>query len=664
MAQPARNSSSGTSGGVGGSERRASTRATGADASHLRDLVTAAVGDQYLIGEEIGRGGMAVVYSATDVRLQRPVALKVLPPEFAFREDIRERFVREAQTAARLNHPHIVQIFAVHDVSGVVCFSMALIRGESLAARIHREPAMPAAEVARILEQVADALAYAHASGVVHRDIKPDNVLFDRDTGRMMLTDFGIARAVDGGSRLTQTGIAVGTPAFMSPEQALGDREIDGRSDIYSVGILGYLMLAGRLPFDSASTPTLLLKHVNEPPPALASLRAGIPTTLSSIVERCLAKRPDERWPSALALRDALRHVQRDGSLSGGAVASSQPAFVPGVQAVRAVPAALAVPVVPAAPVAPATWDPQYPPVAPHSGMRPLSPAESPGSDSDQKFKQITRRIRKLRRSSLGAGVSALILVMLVVMSASGVGFLAELTLLICAWMLPIFGIMALWHSFKLKRQGISPIEALGSDWEQLVRVPPARVRGARIEQLLSRAAAGIGSDSRYFDLVRRSADDLVAIEDITSRLGPEDRKLVPEAVPTAERLLDHVGSLAAALDQLERDLPEGSVADLQSRLARLEMEPGPVEERERRRLLLEHQLESVQQLVVRRDAIRAQLDRGVTALRTLRLDLVRLSTMGVGGSHAERTSVTQEVQALSRDLGIVIDAVTEARKM
>ena len=267
-----------------------------AESKLLRDRVTAAIGDLYLVGEEVGRGGMAVVYAAEDVRLQRLVALKVLPPELAFRGDVRERFVREAQTAARLNHPHIVPIYAVHETGGLVCFAMALVTGESLAARIVREPRPTFEYIAQMLEQVADALAYAHACGVVHRDVKPDNVLIDKESGRAMVTDFGIARAAESGSRLTQTGIAVGTPAFMSPEQATGDRDIDGRSDIYSLGVVGYLMLAGRLPFEATTTPAMLMKHVSETPMPIRVMRPDAPFALVEILERCLAKRPQDRW--------------------------------------------------------------------------------------------------------------------------------------------------------------------------------------------------------------------------------------------------------------------------------------------------------------------------------------------------------------------------------
>ncbi|MEO7358986.1 MAG: serine/threonine-protein kinase, partial [Gemmatimonadaceae bacterium] len=276
------------------------------DAAALRERIQHAVQESYTIEAEIGRGGMAVVYAAREKKLRRIVALKVLPPDLAFRADVRARFVREAQTAAGLNHPNIVPIYAVDERDGMVYFAMSLINGETLATRLIREPRPPIAFVESILIQVADALAYAHSSGVVHRDIKPDNVLIDAEAGRATVTDFGIARALEGGSRLTMTGIAVGTPAFMSPEQATGEREIDGRSDVYSLGIVGYLMLAGRLPFEATSTPAMLVKHVSARPHPLREYRPDAPPALVAIIERCLAKSPDDRWTAA-GLRDAVK---------------------------------------------------------------------------------------------------------------------------------------------------------------------------------------------------------------------------------------------------------------------------------------------------------------------------------------------------------------------
>src|SRR5205823_7248064 len=273
---------------------------------YLHDRVVAAVGDQYLIEAEIGRGGMAAVYRALDLRLHRHVAVKALPPELAFNNDVRTRFLREAQTAAQLSHPNIVPIYTVDERGGIVFFVMALVEGESLAARLARQPRLSVDAVRRILGEVADALDYAHACGVVHRDIKPDNILIDRATGRALVTDFGIARAAAGDARLTLTGVAVGTPAYMSPEQAMGERDLDGRSDQYSLGIVGYQMLVGQTPFKAANTPAMLVKHLSEIPRPVRDSRPDVPAPLAAVIDRALAKKPEDRWPSAGAFRDAL----------------------------------------------------------------------------------------------------------------------------------------------------------------------------------------------------------------------------------------------------------------------------------------------------------------------------------------------------------------------
>src|SRR3954470_11501446 len=208
--------------------------------TELQQRVVAAIGQQYELDQEIGRGGMSVVFRARDRRLNRLVAIKVLPPELAYDPAIRTRFTREAQTAAQLSHAHIVPIYDVGEKDGIAHFVMALVTGGNLAELLAREPRQPIEAARRILREIADALAYAHTRGVIHRDIKPDNILLDAASGRVMVTDFGIARAMDstGDSRLTATGMAIGTPAYMSPEQAAGEREIDGRSDLYSLGIL------------------------------------------------------------------------------------------------------------------------------------------------------------------------------------------------------------------------------------------------------------------------------------------------------------------------------------------------------------------------------------------------------------------------------------------
>ena len=273
----------------------------------LYDRVVAAIGQQYELESEVGRGGMSVVYRARDIRLNRTVAVKVLPPELAYDPAIRTRFTREAQTSARLTHAHIVPIYDVGERDGIAYFVMALITGGNLAALLAHEPRQPIDEARRLLVEIADALSYAHLRGVIHRDIKPDNILLDAESGRAMVSDFGIARAIESGTQLTITGTAVGTPTYMSPEQAVGEKEIDGRSDLYSLGVVAYQMLTGRVPFAAGNSMALLMKHVSERPQPIADLRPEVPKALRDAVERALMKAPEDRWPTAASLRDALR---------------------------------------------------------------------------------------------------------------------------------------------------------------------------------------------------------------------------------------------------------------------------------------------------------------------------------------------------------------------
>ena len=274
----------------------------------LRAHVERALAAHYELDCEIGRGGMGIVYRARDKRLKRQVAIKLLPPELAFRSEIKSRFLREAETAAQLSHPNIVPIYTVDEQEGLVFFVMAYVSGDNLAKRLHERGVLTVEETRKVLREVADALAYAHDRGVVHRDIKPDNILLDETSGRPLVTDFGIARAMDseGDSRLTATGMAIGTPAYMSPEQAAGEREIDGRSDLYSLGILGYQMLTGEPPFTASSTPAMLVKHISERPIPVEQRRTDVPQDLSTAVMMLLEKEPANRFPTASALVTAL----------------------------------------------------------------------------------------------------------------------------------------------------------------------------------------------------------------------------------------------------------------------------------------------------------------------------------------------------------------------
>src|SRR3989449_6719939 len=276
----------------------------------LAQRLSQALGSSFTLEGEIGRGGMGVVYHARDERLKRKVAVKVLPPELAFREEIRIRFLREAETAARLSHPHIVPIHSVGEgPDGLAYFVMAYVDGESLAARLKRRERLPPEEARRIMMETADALGAGHALGIIHRDVKPDNILLEGSRGRTVLTDFGIAQeltSTTGPGTLTATGVAIGTPHYMSPEQAAGDREIDGRSDIYSLGVVAYQMLAGELPFQAPTVPGILMKHITERPPLITDRRPEVPEDLGACVMRSLEKDPEDRWPTADALRRAL----------------------------------------------------------------------------------------------------------------------------------------------------------------------------------------------------------------------------------------------------------------------------------------------------------------------------------------------------------------------
>ncbi|MDO8667240.1 MAG: serine/threonine-protein kinase, partial [Gemmatimonadales bacterium] len=271
-----------------------------------RAALERALGAQYEIVRLLGRGGMGAVYLARERALERLVAIKVLPPDMATDAESRERFRREARTAAKLTHPNIVPLHTFGEAEGMLYFVMGYVRGESLGERMHREGKLPPEDVRRILGELADALDYAHRQGVIHRDIKPDNVLLEDESGRPMLTDFGVAKARATGATLTEAGAVVGTPHYMSPEQASGARDLDGRSDLYSLGIMGYAMLSGRLPFEGESFRDVIVQHVTKAPPPLDAIAREAPAELVAAVTRCIAKEPGARWPDGRALREAL----------------------------------------------------------------------------------------------------------------------------------------------------------------------------------------------------------------------------------------------------------------------------------------------------------------------------------------------------------------------
>src|SRR5207245_2590277 len=254
----------------------------------------AALAERYTIERELGRGGMAIVYLAQDLRHHRPVAIKVLKPEIAGALGP-ERFLQEIEIAAGLTHPHILPLHDSGEAAGFLYYVMPYVEGESLRDRLRRERQLPVEEAVRIAREVATALSYAHSQDVVHRDIKPENILLSG--GEAVVADFGIARAITAAAAgtLTETGIAIGTPGYMSPEQATESERLDGRSDIYSLGCMLYEMLAGEPPYTGANARSVIAKQLTDPVPSVRRLRDTIPPAIDAAVSKALAKAPADR---------------------------------------------------------------------------------------------------------------------------------------------------------------------------------------------------------------------------------------------------------------------------------------------------------------------------------------------------------------------------------
>jgi serine/threonine protein kinase len=265
----------------------------------------AALAGEYSLQRELGRGGMGVVYLARDVQLDRDVAIKVLANHLASDAAAHDRFLREARMAAGLSHPNIVPIHRVGEASGFVFFVMSYVEGETLGERLRILGPLPPADAARVLREVAWALAYAHGRGIVHRDVKPDNILLEARTGRALVTDFGIAHGGTTAEPTTDPGKITGTVHFMSPEQAANE-PIDGRSDIYGLGVVGYLAVSGRLPFETSNLPALLLRQATEDAQSVMRAAPGLPPALGAAIDRCIARDREERFADGEALAEAL----------------------------------------------------------------------------------------------------------------------------------------------------------------------------------------------------------------------------------------------------------------------------------------------------------------------------------------------------------------------
>src|SRR5690349_14415740 len=285
------------------------TLALATNLSELQARLHDALADRYSLDRELGAGGMATVYLAHDLKHDRKVAIKVLRPELVHALGP-ERFLREIATTANLHHPHILPLYdsgrTAEPSAALLYYVMPFVEGESLRDRLRREKQLPLDDALRIAREVADALSYAHGHGVIHRDIKPENILLE--SGHALVADFGIARALStaAADRLTDTGLALGTPAYMSPEQAAGDREVDGRTDLYSLGCVVYEMLAGQPPFSGPTVQSIARQHLTANPPPITQLRPAVPGMVAAAIERALAKNPADRFSPVGQFAEAL----------------------------------------------------------------------------------------------------------------------------------------------------------------------------------------------------------------------------------------------------------------------------------------------------------------------------------------------------------------------
>jgi serine/threonine-protein kinase len=628
----------------------------------LRAQLSRVLEANYELDQEIGRGGMGIVYRARDRRLKRLVAIKLLPPDLAYRADIRSRFLREAETSAQLSHPSIVPIYTVEEADNLVFFIMGYVNGDTIAQRLRQRGPMSPEEVRRIMCEVGDALAYANARNVVHRDIKPDNILLDSDTGRAMVTDFGIARAVSEGNdtRLTTTGLAIGTPAYMSPEQCAGDRSVDGRSDIYSLGIVGYQMLSGDLPFVASNTPGMFVKHLTEQPRPIGDRVQGLPPDLGAIIMRCLAKEPSERFPTATALVDAL-NGRTQTTLGVPSNSPYQPR--PAAETARI-------------------------PMA--RNPTPARPMYDP-SRAVEKARWEAQPVRTYRKKLVSwLAVTGLVFVPLGLFGDHSFFFIDVI------WGASVaFGYSKLWNKgYDWRDVFRQPRDALFADVVN-ERIDDARAlfdpqkREIARERLRARLRDGTGLTSfspvpesssgppipgltgfdhgispdvmARFPAVQEAASARADIQRMMDILPESERRLVPDVASSADSLYVRIEQLASAIDNMDRANVPGMGEAIEREINELESEANPLDEeasegRVRRLVQLRRQRVSLREMRNRRTAADAKLNRAISAMRQLRMDVGRLST----GTRSY-DSVTQ-VAEQAVQIGHEVDAVLYAQ--
>ena len=632
----------------------------------LATRLAGALGDAYTIEGEVGRGGMGVVYRARDERLQRRVAIKVLPPELAFQSDIRERFTREAQTAAKLSHPHIVPIHTVGEGHGLVYFVMGYVDGESVASRIRRRGKLPVEEVRRIMAESADALGAAHALSIIHRDIKPDNILLEGSRGRVMVTDFGIAKALSGssGATLTGAGVAIGTPAFMSPEQAAGEREIDGRSDLYSLGIVTYQMLTAELPFNAPTVAGILMKQITEPAPDVRIIRSDVPEDLALAVSRCLEKDPENRWPTADALRRALENR---------VVAGYQPTGL-GWRAGRAGTRAGTRDGAPAALPRGATAGP--PRRGRQQGLleREANDARLGRLDRDQRAlarggaRLPSRRQKEGREPAIPDTGEPKI-----VQQVRGQFASWAAVSLGCFGINVATGLDTPWFLFPTFGMGIGMLKNYarlwqsGYSWRDVFSRPPApdaietlMTKGARLPRRLPQPTAD--EFGAYLPQILQVQSDRFAIGKLMEKLPASERNMLPEVQQTVDGLYERATDLARTLHAMDSNLDTEGLGNIDERIAALSKEPDDPE-RARRLNLLQRQRQTIIDLKGRRIQVASHLESCVLAMQNVRFDLLRLRSAGVAAVLGDLTHATQQAKALSRDVDNAIAAAGEIRE-
>jgi len=585
----------------------------------LREALGSALGCQYDVLRLLGRGAMGAVYLARERSLERLVAIKVLPPSAFTTPESRERFRREARIAARLAHPHILPLHTFGEVGGLDYYVMGYVHGESLAKTLEVQGALPANEARRILRELADAIDYAHRQGVIHRDIKPANVLIEDESGRALLADFGLAKSRGSDDGLTYTGVALGTPLYMSPEQAAGSRDVDGRSDIYSLGILAYAMLAGREPFSGVSVQEILYKHLTEPPPLLRTRMPDVPEDLEAAVMRCLAKDPAERWPDGRSLNATLTH---DGGVESStapelrelagfgtwaalwaAVWGATAALGDGRGAVLAAFLSLLVPVGLVFHVwsirrkglrvrqllRASFWPPKW------WGMWWPGSLRRPG-DLWRRLPRGARIARAVMTVVILAGV-ALVLASARARSATGLGEALSSRATVAVPLASFFAVvaLALWWG---RRRGLTTAENF---W--LLFGPTAASAlwsTPQVERLLTSPDP---SGGRAASRPRTPRDFLHAISELASSLAGASREAGAEATSVARQIVDRIGELDAEITSLGRDASPAEIARLEERLTGLGGEGAePAAEHAEMRRLLASQLELMRRLRTQHD--------------------------------------------------------------